>query len=474
MEENAYSKERETHPGANNNISACLDDIPTGTCTTADTMLTCAEEILLPDIDLYLECIDDAQYVIPERFNLASHALIGQNVQWKISFPAGQISTQDKPVPGLSCAECTKVFRKENLLKQHLISKHGMSVTFTCNSCDFSTNSNRNVLRHIRRAHHKKTSSKAPADVNQLASMSREIKISEISTPLYQNKCHELTKAESFKDKDGFKPLVIKSGNQGHVIQGSSNFKSVDLDITTSSEAGGCPFEKLDLDDRCGQTFPASRVIAPQMTEAMHNQHKSDICFKCNECEFSCVGKGKSLLNEQKIQVLCSVCSKLIVSMDTYCKHEAGIPHGIVPKMKGCPYANCEDRVKLNRDLNEHMPPVDSTTTYKCDVSDCNKSFRSARQLRRHKVFHTGIHKCSWEGCGKSFRDKYNLQTHYSTHTGCKARQCPHCPYSCVQKSSMNWHRKKKHPDVKERPLHITDDSSSTIQTVHVEIIKRS
>ncbi|XP_064606612.1 zinc finger protein 99-like [Liolophura sinensis] len=470
MEEDVYSRENE--PGANNIIPACLDDIPRGTCTTTDPMLTCAEEILLPDIDLYLECIDDPQYVIPEKLNLGSHALIGQNVQWKISFPAGQISKQDTPLPGFSCIECTKVFRKENLLKQHLISKHGKSVTFTCDTCDFSTNSNRNLLRHSRRVHHKKTCKEAD-DVNELAAISCPIKLSESPTLLYQNKFHELAKAEN---KHGVIPLVVKSGYQGNVTQSSSSLYSLalDLDLPASSDVTNS-FEKQYLADKCEQT---SSVIPPSVPGATVNKCKSwactDISFKCTECQFACVGKEKSLLHVHKMLVSCGICSKLFVSIDRYYKHEAYVHHGDSPKLKGCPYPDCKEVFKLNFDLNDHKHSVHSTTTYKCDASGCNKSFKSARQLQKHEVFHTGIHSCSWKGCGKSFRDKYNLQTHYSAHVGCKARQCPHCPYSCVQKSSMNWHMKKKHPDVKERPFCMQDDISSIIKTVHVEIIKES
>ena len=55
--------------------------------------------------------------------------------------------------------------------------------------------------------------------------------------------------------------------------------------------------------------------------------------------------------------------------------------------------------------------------------------------------------KCDWPDCGKAFRHSDNLKVHYRQHTNEKPIKCPRCDYCCRQKSSLQWHTKKVHPE---------------------------
>jgi hypothetical protein len=89
----------------------------------------------------------------------------------------------------------------------------------------------------------------------------------------------------------------------------------------------------------------------------------------------------------------------------------------------------------------------------KCSFPDCDSSFSSAANLKRHEKLHTGEKPfvCPAEGCDKKFARKYDMKVHSRIHTKEKPYVCNICNKRFSRISSLREH---------ERNLHQVDNSS--------------
>ncbi|XP_052128497.1 zinc finger protein 32-like, partial [Frankliniella occidentalis] len=75
---------------------------------------------------------------------------------------------------------------------------------------------------------------------------------------------------------------------------------------------------------------------------------------------------------------------------------------------------------------------------FKCDV--CEKSFRQASYLKRHKMYHSGEKPFSCDLCPMSFTEKGNLAKHVRIHTGEKPFKCDVCKMCFTHKCTLVAH----------------------------------
>ena len=82
---------------------------------------------------------------------------------------------------------------------------------------------------------------------------------------------------------------------------------------------------------------------------------------------------------------------------------------------------------------------------------DCGEAFVYNKQLRAHRVIHTGVpivkptFKCDL--CDKTFAYKYSLKDHRNLHTGETPYKCELCSASFTHAKFLRDHNKKYHAD---------------------------
>ncbi|XP_043076972.1 putative transcription factor Ovo-like 1 isoform X2 [Puntigrus tetrazona] len=113
-------------------------------------------------------------------------------------------------------------------------------------------------------------------------------------------------------------------------------------------------------------------------------------------------------------------------------------------------------------------PPAASVLS--CQV--CQKTFTTARMLKRHVKCHSETKKHSCEHCGKGFNDAFDLKRHVRTHTGVRPYKCTLCVKAFTQRCSLESHLRKIHAVTqqyayKERrdKLYVCEECGLTAQT---------
>ena len=179
---------------------------------------------------------------------------------------------------------------------------------------------------------------------------------------------------------------------------------------------------KEETDDRfacgiCKKTFSRLSLVM----DHKYRVHNISDQFKCKMCTYSC-----NMFRNLTCHVYRQHRNKTVEEKDSKKKMKADGENG--------------DAVKKKRQYKKRTFKND----FKC--SKCDRVFKQEQNLKRHEASHARVFKCSWQDCQKTFRDNYNLQCHIQTHTKQKERACPLCDFVCIQKASLLWHTKKKHP----------------------------
>ena len=105
-----------------------------------------------------------------------------------------------------------------------------------------------------------------------------------------------------------------------------------------------------------------------------------------------------------------------------------------------CSFENCGKSFKICSALTDHERYIHGKYKNSQNKIDSETQDNKPNSRKRDNKF-----KCTYEGCEKYFRDSYNLRTHMARHSGVKGQMCPYCDFTCIQKTSMDWHLKSKH-----------------------------
>ncbi|PSN38772.1 hypothetical protein C0J52_08880 [Blattella germanica] len=94
------------------------------------------------------------------------------------------------------------------------------------------------------------------------------------------------------------------------------------------------------------------------------------------------------------------------------------------------------------------------TKEKKFTCTECGKRYVDRKQLKRHRLLHSGAKPYTCEICGKNFQLKYTLKTHYKIHQRGKPFSCEKCnesfELSAQLKKHMKTHLELKESDIKK------------------------
>lgn len=439
---------------------------------------------LLDDIDLYLECDEDSLYVVPHETLPSSSLPVAKSrlaSRVRVSFPSScQQVTQER----IRCTQCTRSFTRESLLKDHQFQCHGARDLFPCTVCAYVGQRHRLLQKHMKRRH--------PSHSQQEPTLNGQQKLdlpgqqpSLIGTHSVLRKQKNISHMDSTADATCISCTFPIMCVDDPVICGTSDFSSSPLQNNipvlsqgTDSSVPSDAIRNCGISKHCktvcvrtnailtNKLSHISETTSAEIARSIEQGRKKKACalegtsdIVCKDTSNRCSGvlrcdqcckvfqQHRSYNNHIKkhagiLMFDCTECDKHFPSKDTLGKH---IKTHQTIRQHCCLHAGCRKTFKTRHALKEHMTVVHGRKSWQCHHLGCEKAYATEKDLRTHAFTHTSKHKCI--ECGKTFRDRYNLAVHSNAHSGVKNMACTLCDYKCVQKSSLNWHMRKKHSD---------------------------
>ncbi|XP_064468069.1 zinc finger protein 1 homolog [Ornithodoros turicata] len=256
---------------------------------------------------------------------------------------------------------------------------------------------------------------------------------------------------------ESWRPSQGSSGPQFMVISGINNHLT---DAKLQSSEPSALRKQGEIHHSCGGEGPPSRESAIATRNVVDRaEHEM---FTCNVCSasfhLSSHLKAHQVIHIGREVFTCGVCSASFTKQRFLTRHlktyAGGLcapqpPPAAVDSAAGAP-ARVEER------------------PHRCDV--CPAAFTQLRQLKVHRLIHTGEkqHECEYcpasflklsslkchvrthtgekpyecRLCPAQFAEPGKLGRHMRTHTGEKPHKCPHCPDAFVQKGNLKIHMK--------------------------------
>ena len=158
--------------------------------------------------------------------------------------------------------------------------------------------------------------------------------------------------------------------------------------------------------------------------------------YNCSFCDKTFTSAKLLVAHHNKSHKIlyCKDCSHAFKNKTTYKRHVRS--HSV----KGVTCNDCGKKFAYQSQLNTHKA-VHSTTRFKCDHINCDKSFKNIGDLTHHKKQHTAPkHKCP--DCDYANVDMRNFESHQLFHSRIIKYYCDHCNKEFVYNSQLQRHIK--------------------------------
>ncbi|ETE73075.1 Flt3-interacting zinc finger protein 1, partial [Ophiophagus hannah] len=133
----------------------------------------------------------------------------------------------------------------------------------------------------------------------------------------------------------------------------------------------------------------------------------------------------------------CGICGQPFVNLQALEEHQ--LSHAVSTAPVPGPGSELERHLLPQLDLRT-FPTQPGKKLYKC--SECEKFFRSPRDLDRHVLVHTGEKPYQCTECGKFFRHECYLKRHRLLHSGERPFKCTVCHKGFITLSNLSRHLK--------------------------------
>lgn len=221
----------------------------------------------------------------------------------------------------------------------------------------------------------------------------------------------------------------------------------------------------------CNKRFSSTQGLDDHMKQFVNDKPGHHICTTCDQkFEAGCLLELHILKkhSHEKRKFACELCGKRYVYQCTLNQHldshsgnkpykcdvcDKSFPHLAYIKIHmrlhtgERPYqcTVCGETFYTTSRLASHMrrQHLGNWKAHQCKI--CDKKFSYPRQLREHKVTHTGDRPYTCEICSKSFTLPKYIAVHMQTHSGVKPYKCRYCDLTFAQSPNRRQHEKLKH-----------------------------
>lgn len=333
-----------------------------------------------------------------------------------------------------NAAKVNKVFMCENcdysaprrvLVITHMKS-HGI---FQCKRCKYRTDSEEGLEEHSLAEH------KDRSDCKFCKLCNRYVKCNEIPLEKHMEECQGRV---PFKCPECDKEFQYESSLKCHVVSHYPDkpklFSCDQCDYKSNYKANlkkhvrHIHEQKKERDIKC---LECDKMFYTEENMRRHLKlHSGDRPYKCEEKDCEKAFKTPNGLKFHQVShsnekpLSCTVCFKEFKTERCFIQH--------------------------NKEVHDGAPK-----DYKCYHEGCGFAFYKKSGLDRHLAYHSDNRSffCTFDGCPKAFRTSDALKVHSLQHTNENPVSCEHCEFVCKQKSSLRFHKLKKHPEILQKSV---------------------
>lgn len=357
------------------------------------------------------------------------------NHQDESHFDCDEISQEDNAQENSSneynCMHCSATFVVDSALEVHILGVHSTSSSlFTCIDCNEKFQSDQDLQKHKNDIHVSKT----------------------FVCHICGNRFNKATKLRfHIKTKHDLKKAV-RSRTESQVVACDvcqkilSNRSALRRHKTSVHKIGrkNLPYHCQICDTR----WPTKHTL-----ESHHlTKHTTERNFKCAVCEKNFVTKQNLVSHINRIHCstkdfICHTCGKSFKSRTYLNTH-----YLVHSQKKAFTCDDCGVSFKQEATLYTHKKmhrEKQAGVIYDCQI--CQRTFISARTLKKHQMTHTGPD-LECDQCGKTYKQKDSLTKHiFSVHKRLKVRvMCRLCNKTLWNRKRMREHVVEEHSEVLE------------------------